>query len=203
MNKLLMMGSILFIGFFGSKVYLDNKEKNTFAQISKQERIYENEDSFLSVNLDESLSEEQETVVIQVDLKERECLAKAIYWEARNQSLEGRVAVGQVIINRVNAGLWKNSICGVIYQGCQFSWVCEGKAKRNLYNLKDHAEKIAWAEAIALANELLMEYNDIEDITNGAVFFHAHYVRPHWSKWKKVERTVRIDDHIFYRLRSM
>jgi len=203
MNKLLMIGSILFIGFFGSKLYLHNIATNASSQISKYERIDEDDNSLVSMNLDEPLSDEQETIVIHVDPKERECLAKAIYWEARNQSLEGRVAVGQVIINRVNAGLWRDSVCGVIYQGCQFSWVCEGKAKRNLYKLKDQAEKTAWAEAIALANELLIEYNDIEDITNGAVYFHAHYVRPYWSKWKKIERTVRIDDHIFYRLRSM
>jgi len=203
MYKTLMVGLFLLIGFFGARLYPYDTTTNAVAQIPGYERIYEYEHLLLSFVPDEPLPDEQETKVVNVDPKERECLAKAIYWEARNQSLDGKVAVGYVVINRVNAGLWKDSICGVVYQGCQFSWVCEGKGKRNLYKLTNEDEKIAWAEAIALANELLIEYNDIEDITKGAVFFHAHYVRPDWSKWKKVERTVRIDDHIFYRLRSM
>ena len=81
--------------------------------------------------------------------------------------------------------------------------VCTGNVKKNPAKNKNYDEQVAWAESIALANELLSAYNEIQDVTHGAVFFHAHYVRPDWSKWKKVERTVRIDDHIFYRLRSM
>jgi spore germination cell wall hydrolase CwlJ-like protein len=203
MYKTLMVGIFLLIGFFGARSYPYDTVTNSVAQIPSIERIYEYENFLLSLTPDDPLPDEQEKVIVQVNPKERECLAKAIYWEARNQSLDGKVAVGFVVINRVNAGLWKDTVCGVVYQGCQFSWVCDGKAKRNLYKLKNEDEKIAWAEAIALANELLMEYNDLEDVTKGATFFHAHYVKPDWSRWKKVERTVRIDDHIFYRLRSM
>lgn len=203
MYKTLMVGLFLLIGIFGARSYPYDTVTNSVAQIPSIERIYEYENFLLSLTPDDPLPDEQEKVIVQVNPKERECLAKAIYWEARNQSLDGKVAVGFVVINRVNAGLWKDTICGVVYQGCQFSWVCDGKAKRNLYKLKNEDEKIAWAEAIALANELLMEYNDLEDVTKGATFFHAHYVKPDWSRWKKVERTVRIDDHIFYRLRSM
>ena len=203
MYKTLMVGLFLLIGIFGARSYTYDTVTNSVAQIPSIERIYEYENFLLSLTPDDPLPNEREKVIVQVNPKERECLAKAIYWEARNQSLDGKVAVGFVVINRVNAGLWKDTVCGVVYQGCQFSWVCDGKAKRNLYKLKNEDEKIAWAEAIALANELLMEYNDLEDVTKGATFFHAHYVKPDWSRWKKVERTVRIDDHIFYRLRSM
>ena len=141
------------------------------------------------------------------DRHQIQCLAENAYFEAGNQSTKGKVAVTHVVMNRMKDDRFPKSACAVVHQKsrgvCQFSWVCDGKAKRNLYKLKNEDEKIAWAEAIALANELLMEYNDLEDVTKGATFFHAHYVKPDWSRWKKIERTVRIDDHIFYRLRSM
>lgn len=152
---------------------------------------------------DDVVIEESENKVVYVNPKERECLAKAIYWEARNQSLEGKIAVGLVVINRVNAGLWNDSICGVIFQGCQFSWVCNGNAKKNPAKNTNFDEQAAWAESISVANELISGSSDIEDITRGATYFHARYVKPNWAKWKKIERTVRIDDHIFYRLREM
>jgi len=170
-----------------------------YAHFPDIEKIYEYEHRLAALDI---IKEEPEAKIL-VDPKERECLAKAIYWEARNQSLDGKIAVGFVVINRVNAGLWDDSVCKVVFQGCQFSWVCNGNAKKNPASNKNYAEQLAWAESIALANELLSEYNEIQDVTFGAVYFHAHYVRPNWSKWKKIERTVRIDDHVFYRLRSM
>ena len=203
MYKTLMIGIFLLIGFFSARLYPYDTTTNAVVQSPPIERIYAHEHLLLSLIPDEPLPNEQEIKIIRVDPKERECLAKAIYWEARNQSLDGKVAVGYVVINRVNAGLWKDTICGVVYQGCQFSWVCDGKGKRNLHMLTNEDEKIAWAESIALANELMISYNEIQDVTDGATFFHAHYVKPDWSKWKKIERTVRIDDHIFYRLRAM
>lgn len=151
----------------------------------------------------DALIEDSENKIVYVDTKQRECLAKAIYWEARNQSLEGKIAVGLVVINRVNAGLWEDTICGVIFQGCQFSWVCNGNAKKNPAKNNNFDEQNAWAESISIANELLSGTNEIQDITRGATYFHARYVKPYWAKWKKIERTVRIDDHIFYRMREM
>lgn len=198
MYKALMVGVFLLVGFVDTTQHLHDVVPKTYAQTPDIENIHEYEYTFL---VDEP--QEQESKTFYVDPKERECLAKAIYWEARNQSLDGKIAVGYVVINRVNAGRWHDTICQVVYQGCQFSWVCSDKAKKNLDALRNENEKLAWAEAVALANELLSEYNDIEDITYGATFFHAHYVRPYWSKWKKIEPTVRIDDHIFYRFREM
>lgn len=152
---------------------------------------------------DDDMSWIEEKPVVIVDVRERECLARAIYWEARNQSIDGKYAVGFVVINRVNAGLWEDSICKVVFQGCQFSWVCSPRRKMNPEKSRSEIEIIAWAEAIAIANELILAYNNIEDITNGSTHFHAHYVKPKWAKKTQIEKTVRIDDHIFYRLRMM
>lgn len=202
MYKALIVGVFLLISIIPTNQYLNNTEQETFVLSLENEKNTENDhNSTLSSSKELELELEQKSVFIDSD--ERECLAKVIYWEARNQSLDGKIAVGYVVLNRVSAGLWKDTICKVVNQGCQFSWVCTNKAKRNLNALKNEEEKNAWAEAISLANELLSEYNDIEDVTYGATFFHAHYVKPYWTKWKKIERTVRIDDHIFYRFREM
>lgn len=159
-------------------------------------------------DVDESLTGEnfEEDIGINiatVDTKQRECLAKAIYWEAKNQSIDGKLAVGLVVMNRVRSDQFGDTVCKVVYQGCQFSWVCNGKKKKNPGKSKNAEDREAWAESISLANELLLQYDSFKDITKGATYFHAKYVKPDWSRWKKMERTVRIEDHIFYRARSM
>lgn len=202
MYKTLMIGVLLLIGIVAARQYPYDTALKAHAQvpIPEIEKIYEYEHVLLAIAPKEV---EPEPKMFYVDPQERECLAKAIYWEARNQSLDGKVAVGYVVMNRVNSGMWRDTVCKVVFQGCQFSWVCGDKAKKNLNALQNANEKFAWAESLALANELLSEYNDIEDVTYGATFFHAHYVKPKWSRWKKIERTVRIDDHIFYRFRKI
>ena len=139
-----------------------------------------------------------------------ECLAKNMYFEARNQGTAGWLAVTAVVLNRVNDKRFPNTICGVVTQGptrpswknssiripikhrCQFSWFCDGKSDipkhRKWYNqMVDFAEMILSGEVSFL------------DITDGALFYHADYVRPAWAKTKK--RTIEIEDHIFYRLK--
>jgi len=137
--------------------------------------------------------------IVVVDERERHCLALAIYHESRNQPLEGRIAVAAVVLNRVRTGAYPNSICAVVFDRCQFSWVCD---RRKQYNPEFHAnviERRAWRDAVQLANDIIVDYNrrTFVDITQGATFFHAVYVRPHWRNHKTV--TLRIGAHIFYR----
>ena len=137
-----------------------------------------------------------------------ECLAKNMYFEARNQGTAGILAVTAVVLNRVNDSRFPDTICGVVKQGptraswlnrskrypiknrCQFSWYCDGKSdvpkNKELYNNLE-----GWATSI-LSGEI-----DFIDITDGATFYHADYVQPSWAKMK--ERTVKIENHIFYR----
>jgi len=123
---------------------------------------------------------------------EVQCLAENIYNEAGNQSLVGKVAVGQVVLNRMNSPKYPKTACGVVNQRidgvCMFSWKCE--EHRPVSNQR------AWKESQRVAYELLSrDRSEIIDITEGATHFHSVKVRPGW----KHHRVTRIDDHIFYR----
>jgi len=129
------------------------------------------------------------------------CLALNIYFEARNQPVEGQVAVGQVVINRVLDERYPDHACDVITQGptyqnrnlpirhmCQFSWYCDGKS-----DIPTDRDAFRWATALAhgIANE------DLTDVTYGSTHYHATRVTPDWSH--RAKHTVTIGDHIFYR----
>jgi N-acetylmuramoyl-L-alanine amidase len=123
------------------------------------------------------------------------CLAKNIYFEARNQSLAGQIAVGQVTINRVLDKRYPNTICGVVKQNksrkkhkCQFSWYCDGKP-----DVIHDIDK--FREIVVLAKSLLK--NSLIDITSGSTHYHSTKVKPFWINSKT--KITQIDDHIFYR----
>lgn len=123
---------------------------------------------------------------------ELQCLAENIYHEAGNQSLVGKIAVGQVTLNRVHNPNYPKTVCGVINQKvegvCMFSWKCE--EPRPINNQR------VWKESQLVAYELLSRNRDeILDITEGSTHFHSVRVKPGW----KHKRITRIDDHIFYR----
>jgi spore germination cell wall hydrolase CwlJ-like protein len=127
--------------------------------------------------------------------KEQKCLANAIYFEARGESLRGQAAVAQVVLNRVRNPTYPGTICGVVYQNqhlknrCQFSFACDGK-KDVIANKKSY--KVA--EDIAMA------------VTAGKIFlpevassthYYAQYVKPGWAR--SMEKMKKIGLHIFYR----
>ena len=130
------------------------------------------------------------------------CLASNIYWEARNQSLSGKVAVGQVVLNRVDSERFPDTICNVVTQtkfypsgridlhDCQFSWYCDGKSDVPL-----EKEMSIYEESFELAVELVEKRP--MDFTEGATHYHSTKVNPYWAD--SLERITRIDDHIFYR----
>ena len=130
------------------------------------------------------------------------CLASNIYWESRNQSLGGKLAVGQVVLNRVDNKRFPDTICKVVKQtkfypsgkinlhDCQFSWYCDGKSDIPLENELDIYE-----ESFILATKLL-EKRPI-DFTEGSTHYHNDKVYPYWAD--SLERTTRIDNHIFYK----
>lgn len=125
-----------------------------------------------------------------------ECLANALYHEARGESIKGQFAVAEVILNRVDSPAFPNTICGVINQGargvtngrCQFSFACDG----NSLAMNE-------AEARALARRIadLMESGAPRALTEGATYFHTTQVAPRWSR--VFDRTARIGAHLFYR----
>ena len=121
-----------------------------------------------------------------------QCLAQALYFEARGEGIVGQAAVGEVILNRVESATFPSTICGVVNQsngrGCQFSYTCDGRADRI-------HEPVAWAEAGKIARALMD--GAPRSLTDGATYFHTPAVKPAWSR--RFERTARIGRHIFYR----
>ena len=117
------------------------------------------------------------------------CMAQNVYFEARNQSRAGMVAVARVVMNRVKNPGWPDSVCEVVRQRMQFSWYWDGGHDR------PNKKSKAWKMAVEVASEV-MYGNVVMDSLGEAFHYHADYVNPVWAK-KKV-MIAKIDDHIFY-----
>jgi spore germination cell wall hydrolase CwlJ-like protein len=126
---------------------------------------------------------------VQADQKEAICLAKNIYYEARNQGIEGKLAVAFVTLNRVTSSKYPETICEVVWQDNQFSWTHDGKPD-NPYEL----EKYNLIKN--LTSNLLENLDKYQDLTKGSLHYHADYVTPCWSKLS--EPAVIINNHLFY-----
>ena len=136
--------------------------------------------------------------------KETYCLAKNIYFESGNQPLAGKIAVAQVVLNRMEHKSYPKDVCGVIYDAkwrtdwrgkevpvrnmCQFSWFCDGKSDEPL-------DTKTWELSLEVAYDVLWRH--YPDITEGATHYHTLYVDPYWSS--SLNETVTITDHIFYK----
>lgn len=117
---------------------------------------------------------------------ELRCLAGTVYFESRGESLVGQLAVAHVVINRAQSGRFPKSLCGVVHQRSQFSFVRGGKMPA----IREGAQ---WNNAIAIAQ--IARDGSWKNHAPGALFFHARYVSPGWRK----TRIAQIDNHIFYR----
>ena len=128
---------------------------------------------------------------------EKRCLAEAVYFESRSEPEEGQAAVAQVVLNRVQSGLYPASICGVVYQNrshykaCQFSFACEGRSLRI-------TEQAPWTTAVRVATEVMEGRTYISDVGR-STHYHTNYVRPRWAR--ALTKMDVIGRHIFYRLK--
>ncbi|WP_425039299.1 cell wall hydrolase [Primorskyibacter sp. S187A] len=122
------------------------------------------------------------------------CLAEALYFEARGESIKGQAAVAEVILNRVDHPRFPNSVCGVINQGtgkryaCQFTYTCDGRPERI-------NEPRAWERVGKIAHVMLNGAK--RTLTKGATHYHTTAVRPNWSRTYTHTTTVGV--HKFYR----
>lgn len=132
------------------------------------------------------------------------CLAKNIYFESGNQPLAGKIAVSQVVLNRVYSDAYPDTICDVVYQAnwlenwkgnmipirhqCQFSWFCDGKS-----DVPEDSD--TWMYSLLVADSILN--GDFGDITEGSTHYHADSVYPYWAD--SLNETVTINNHIFYK----
>ena len=116
---------------------------------------------------------------------ELKCMAENIYFEAARESLVGKIAVGQVVLNRMKSPNYPKTICGVVHQKngttCMFSWTCEEP--------KEIIQQVA-QELLSKSSENTL------DITEGSTHFHGIQINPGWNNLKP---TAKIDGHQFYR----
>jgi spore germination cell wall hydrolase CwlJ-like protein len=119
--------------------------------------------------------------------RETECLAASVYFESKTEPLEGQLAVAEVVINRAKSGRFANSICGVVFQKGQFSFVRGGGFPPIARS--GHA----WREAVAIAQIAMNDHWDSR--ASKALFFHATRVSPGWNK----TRVAQLGNHVFYR----
>ncbi|MEM8536548.1 MAG: cell wall hydrolase [Pseudomonadota bacterium] len=123
-----------------------------------------------------------------------ECLAEALYFEARGESVRGMFAVGEVILNRVDSNNYPDTLCAVINQGtgrkyaCQFTYTCDGRAETI-------GEPRSW-ERVGKVARILMD-GAPRVLTGGATHYHTKAVNPSWAQ--RYPRTASIGSHLFYR----
>tara|TARA_B100000676_G_scaffold299868_1_gene344762 strand:- start:11032 stop:11580 length:549 start_codon:yes stop_codon:yes gene_type:complete len=142
------------------------------------------------------------------------CMAEAIYFESGNQPFVGKMAVAEVILNRVQHIGYPDTVCDVVHQGpvreswktkqnpdlpdsdrmyypikwkCQFTYYCDGKSD-------EITESETWEESL---NAAYLMYDGRVTVAEGATHYHATYVKPHWAS--QLRKVVQIEDHVFYK----
>jgi len=129
---------------------------------------------------------------------ESQCLAEAMYYEARGEGLDGQKAVAEVVLQRTRNHNYGNTVCSVVYEGiepgrldCQFSFACDGSRERP-------KEESIWQETKLLAEKIMTGQEKLANKTGQAVAYHNLDVTPFWSA--SMFRTAQIGNHIFYRV---
>lgn len=120
--------------------------------------------------------------------EEQDCLAKAVYFEARGEPLEGQLAVAEVVMNRAASGRYPASLCKVVTQPWQFSFIEQGR-----FPTPDFASQ-SWRNAVAVAR--IAQARLADALPSDVLWYHATYVAPSWGK--RLQRTTQIGLHIFY-----
>jgi N-acetylmuramoyl-L-alanine amidase len=120
---------------------------------------------------------------------ETNCLATAVYFESRGESLEGQLAVAHVVMNRAASGRYPPDWCSVVKQPAQFSFVQRGQFPQA------NTDSDAWKKAEAVAE--LAAANIVPSIAPDVLWYHANYVAPSWRH--NLQEVEQIGAHIFYR----
>ena len=118
---------------------------------------------------------------------EQRCLAGAVYFESKGESLPGQLAVARVVMARAKSGRFASTLCGVVYQKSQFSFIRGG----NMPRIDTGSNN--WRNAVAISKIALD--GSWKSPVEGALFFHARHVSPGW----RLTRLGSVDNHIFYR----
>jgi len=155
-----------------------------------QQLAYAREDAPVTV-----FPDKPETKYAEKDLN---CLAQAVYFEARGESYRGQVAVAQVVMNRLAHPLYPKTICGVVFQdsthhdACQFSFACDGRPETI-------TEPEPWKQAQEIAQKVASGELYLPEVGD-ATHYHATYVYPDWAP--QLKRVTKIGMHIFYKFKN-
>ncbi len=128
---------------------------------------------------------------------QKQCMAEAIYYEARSETFAGQKAVGEVVLNRIGSKHFPNTVCGVVYQGaerktgCQFSFTCDG-------SMDTAPAGKAWLRSQVMAEYMLTGVH--KPMTARATHYHTTDVNPKWAG--SVQPTHQIGSHKFYRFKT-
>lgn len=168
-SKILILVSIFLISIIG-------------ITLNESNNLFNNSDRLLNVVYSELTKDAKRQV---------DCLADNIYYEAGHEADPGKVAVALVTLNRVEDPRFPKDICGVVKQKvnstCQFSWFC--------MPVRNNKDSQAYQASKGIAVHVYANYEKLQDITKGALYYHADYVNPGW----KLQKTVTIGRHIFYK----
>ena len=121
--------------------------------------------------------------------EETNCVATAVYFEARGETLEGQLAVAQVVLNRAASGRYPSSWCAVVKQKAQFSFVRSGRFPSHDPNCD------GWRKAEAIARIATRKL--ASTVPTSVLWYHANYVAPSWGR--RLTKVNTIGAHIFYR----
>jgi spore germination cell wall hydrolase CwlJ-like protein len=119
---------------------------------------------------------------------EEECLARAVYFEARGEPIEGQLAVAEVVLNRAASGKYPTTICAVVTQPWQFSFIQRGRFPN------PDKDSAAWEKSVAIARIAGGKLAD--RLAENVLWYHADYVAPSWGK--RLDKQAKIGLHIFY-----
>jgi len=120
------------------------------------------------------------------------CLAAAIFFEARDQPIDGQRAVADVVMNRVESNRWPDGICGVVFQDYQFSFTHDGMSD----NYRKYTKGIEGVQAIVIAEKIAKLVIKGDRLGLTSTHYHATYVSPYWANHYHLDG--RIGDHVFY-----
>lgn len=178
-----------FSGAAATNADTEPKKKSNWGDLIKMARVTGGDGEKIKSGIFGALSEDE------FRAREFRCMATAVYFEARGESVQGQTAVGQVIMTRVRSDYYPNTICGVVYQGqwnrnaCQFSFACDGKtdAPKN---------QKQWATSLDVAKKVIAGQAYVKKVGD-ATHYHATYVSPKWRKM--MNRVARVGVHVFYK----
>jgi len=177
--------NLFVLGFILQAVVIswwNDLERYTFIKPSEAVKVYSVQDS--PVKSAEWSCEEDETCIR---------ISEVIYFESRSESTQGQIAVGWVVMNRLNSKYFPDDVNEIVESGCAFEYWCKG------HYLKGINDPVAWEKALKIAS--LVYGGEVNDPTNGASHFVNKNKLTRWPKWLKMYRqTVVIGQHSFYKM---